>query len=170
MNRTTSPKTARRGAFAAALGLAAAMTLTGATTTSAAPEETRAKPAPAPVVSKTLSEGDTSLPFAIKADDNRRFVYRKLTVQPGATGGWHTHAGEQVAVIKSGVLTRYDKDCKPHVYRAGDALVEPAEPTDVHIGINEGKKPLVLYVVDLLPQGAPVATPAANPGCANLPN
>jgi quercetin dioxygenase-like cupin family protein len=157
--------TVLRRASMAAVCTAAALVLSGAAPGAAA----LSGAAEPPVTSDTLSEGDTSQPFAIKAEDKRHFMNRKITVQPGATGGWHTHAGEQVAVIKSGELTRYDKECKPHVYRSGDALVEPADPKDVHIGINTGDDPLVLYVVDMLPEGAPVAVPAENPGCPDLP-
>lgn len=146
--------------------MGAALLLSGAAPGAGAAPSEAAEP---PVISETLSEGTTFEPYAIKAQDERRFMNRKMTVQPGATGGWHTHAGEQVAVIKSGELTRYDKECKPHVYRGGDALVEPADPKDVHIGINTGDEPLVLYVVDMLPEGSPVAVPAENPGCPDLP-
>ncbi|GAB2519430.1 cupin domain-containing protein [Nocardiopsis aegyptia] len=125
--------------------------------------------APPPVSSVTLAEGETDRPYTVTSDEDRTFVYRELTVQPGATGGWHTHDGEQVAVIVSGTLTRYDADCEPHVYTAGDALVEPADPEDVHIGLNLGDEPLELYVVDMLPEGGSPAVPAENPGCPDLP-
>lgn len=156
---TVSRKTCLVAACAALLPLLVSGAPAGAV------EETAAKKAPAPVTSETLSEGNTAVPFVIKADDTRRFLSRKITVRPGGTGGWHTHAGEQVAIIHSGVLTRYDSECRPHVYKAGDAVVEPADPADVHIGINEGTEPLVLYVVDMLPAGSPVAVPASDPGC-----
>ncbi|XVQ87228.1 hypothetical protein ACQP2K_07360 [Microbispora siamensis] len=48
----------------------------------------------------------------LKVKDRRHFLHRGLTVRPGGTGGWHTHAGEQVAVIQSGELTRFDASCK----------------------------------------------------------
>lgn len=167
---TARTGTARRTTWAAALGAAALLGVVAAAPAppAGAPSSGAGTHTP-PVVSETLSEGTTDGPFTIRAKDDRRFVHRKLTVQPGATGGWHTHAGEQVAIIVSGELTRYDARCRPHVHRGGDAVVEPADPRDVHIGINTGEEPLVLYVVDMLPEDAPVAVPADNPGCENLP-
>ncbi|WP_116246360.1 cupin domain-containing protein [Nocardiopsis sp. FIRDI 009] len=128
-----------------------------------------AEPEPEPVSVVTLAEGETDMPYTITSDEDRTFVYRKITVQPGAAGGWHTHDGEELAVIVSGTLTRFDADCEPRVYEAGDALVEPADPEDVHMGANLGDEPLVLYVVDTLPEGGSSAVPAENPGCPDLP-
>ncbi|MEW2510281.1 cupin domain-containing protein [Streptomyces sp. NPDC046870] len=120
-----------------------------------------------PVSSVTLSQGLTSAPFKIKADGNRKVLYRKAVVQPGASTGWHYHVGEEIAVINSGTFTRIDgSDCSEKEYGPGDSLVEPVGPHTVHMGINRGTTPVELYVVDVLPTDATApSVPVADPGC-----
>ncbi|MFE0132900.1 cupin domain-containing protein [Streptomyces sp. NPDC059037] len=121
---------------------------------------------PGPITSETLSEGDSSLPFKVNADGPRHLVYRKAVIPPGANTGWHYHKGEEIAVIKSGTLTRYNgSDCSKRVIKPGDALVEPTGPEEVHYGVNKGSEPVVLYITDVLPEGAGFSTPAPDPGC-----
>ncbi|MFD3578005.1 cupin domain-containing protein [Streptomyces sp. NPDC058644] len=121
---------------------------------------------PGPITSETLSEGRSELPFKVNADGPRHLVFRKAVIPPGANTGWHYHQGEEIAVIKSGTLTRYNgSDCKARVIRPGDALVEPTGPEEVHYGVNKGTEPVVLYITDVLPEGAGFSTPAPDPGC-----
>lgn len=120
-----------------------------------------------PVSAVTLSQGITSAPFKIKATGDRKVLYRKAIVQPGASTGWHYHVGEEIAVINSGTFTRIDgSDCSVEEYSAGESLVEPVGPTTVHMGINKGTEPVELYVVDIIPTKATAPTTAApDPGC-----
>ncbi|MFF4170803.1 cupin domain-containing protein [Streptomyces sp. NPDC001744] len=120
-----------------------------------------------PVSSVTLSQGVTSAPFRIKAQDGRKVLYRKAVVQPGASTGWHYHVGEEIAVINSGTFTRIDgSDCSVKEYGPGESLVEPVGPTTVHMGVNRGTEPVELYVVDIVPTTATGPTTAApDPGC-----
>ncbi|MFC8506966.1 cupin domain-containing protein [Streptomyces sp. NPDC057411] len=120
-----------------------------------------------PVSSVTLSQGTTSAPFKIRADGNRKVLYRKAIVQPGASTGWHYHLGEEIAVINSGTFTRIDgSDCTAKAYGPGESLVEPVGPDTVHMGINKGTEPVELYVVDIIPTTATGPTTAApDPGC-----
>lgn len=153
------------------LGAVAALALGGAPALARAASAKTTDPAPPPVKSITMAD-TTGKGAEVKINSHgepRRIMIRKLIVQPGATGGWHTHAGEQIAVISQGTLTRYDHKCRPTVYGPGDAVQEPADPRDIHIGINEGIVPLELTVVEILPKGAEVAVPANNPGCSELP-
>jgi len=80
---------------------------------------------------------------------NIRFV-------PGGHSGWHSHPGPSLISVKSGTLTLYD-DCDdfqtPHVYAAGTGLVEDAGC--VHRVVNEGNTDLEIYVVQIVPLGAP---------------
>ncbi|GAA3041276.1 cupin domain-containing protein [Streptomyces glomeratus] len=121
----------------------------------------------APVSSVMLTQGVTSAPFKIKANGNRKVLYRKAVVQPGASTGWHYHVGEEIAVINSGTFTRIDgSDCSVKKYGPGDALVEPVGPDTVHMGINNGTEPVELYVVDILPTDATApSVPVPDPGC-----
>ncbi|MFE5938234.1 cupin domain-containing protein [Streptomyces sp. NPDC056470] len=120
-----------------------------------------------PVSAVVLSEGVTSAPFKIKANGDRKVLYRKAVVQPGASTGWHYHLGEEIAVINSGTFTRIEgADCSVRVYGPGESLVEPVGPDTVHMGVNNGTEPVELYVVDILPKNATGPTKAApDPGC-----
>jgi quercetin dioxygenase-like cupin family protein len=92
----------------------------------------------------------------------------EVTIQPGATIGWHRHVGPSFVIVKSGTATFYQGDdptCTPHVVLAppvGSGLFEPGG--DVHIVRNEGSEPLVNVVVQLLPIGAPRLIPEPSPG------
>jgi quercetin dioxygenase-like cupin family protein len=89
----------------------------------------------------------------------------ELTIQPGATVGWHSHLGPSFIMVKSGTTTFYeghDPTCRPQVIPAGSSLFEPGG--DVHINRNEGSEPLVLVVIQLLPAGAPRLIPEPSPG------
>lgn len=119
-----------------------------------------------PITSEPIAEGTSDRPFTVNADGPRRLVYRKATIPPGTSTGWHYHVGEELAVVVSGTLTRFNgDDCSKRVLRPGDALVEPTGPGEAHFGINKGSKPVVLYITDVLPAGAPFSVPAPDPGC-----
>ncbi|MFD4258431.1 cupin domain-containing protein [Streptomyces sp. NPDC058534] len=120
-----------------------------------------------PVSAVTLTEGVTSAPFKINAKGDRKVLYRKAVVQPGASTGWHYHVGEEIAVINSGTFTRIDgSDCSVEEYGPGESLVEPVGPDTVHMGINKGTEPVELYVVDIIPTTTTTPTTAApDPGC-----
>lgn len=120
-----------------------------------------------PVSAVVLSQGVTSAPFKIKADGDRKVLYRKAVVQPGASTGWHYHVGEEIAVINSGTFTRIEgADCSVREYGPGESLVEPVGPDTVHMGVNNGTEPVELYVVDIIAKDATAPTvPAPDPGC-----
>jgi quercetin dioxygenase-like cupin family protein len=89
----------------------------------------------------------------------------EVTVQPGGTGGWHSHLGPSLGIVKSGTATFYQGDdptCTPHVIPAGSSFVEPAGK--VHTVRNEGSVPLVNVVVQILPTGAMRRIDEPSPG------
>jgi quercetin dioxygenase-like cupin family protein len=155
-------------AVAAALSLAAGGLADSYATAApdAAADTPRPTASPGPITSEPLAEGDTDRPFTVDADGPRKLVYRKATIPPGASTGWHYHEGEEIAVIVSGTLTRINgEDCSVRVLKPGDALVEPTGPDEVHFGVNKGNEPVVLYITDVLPEGAGYSKPAPDPGC-----
>ncbi len=86
-------------------------------------------------------------------------------VAPGGTFGWHSHPGPSLIIVKSGTITFYHGDdpaCSPHVYQAGDALVDAGNV--VHVGRNEGTAEVVVIVTRLLPAGAPPRIDEPDPG------
>jgi quercetin dioxygenase-like cupin family protein len=93
-----------------------------------------------------------------------------ITVRPGGSFGWHTHAAPVAVIVTRGTLTVLDptvNQCAPfHVHR-GQAFVEPAN--HVHLARNDGTTTATAYALYLgLPGHAPAVTPASAPsGCGS---
>ena len=86
-------------------------------------------------------------------------------IAPGGTFGWHSHPGPSIVVVKAGALTLYSGDyptCTPHVIAAGSGFVD--DGGDVHVVRNEGIVDAVVYVVSLVPKGAPRRIDEPSPG------
>ena len=92
----------------------------------------------------------------IKTKGTSDIYVSTITIQPGGHGGWHSHPGPSIIMVKSGEATIYDACHDPvsqHVYGAGTAFVEDAEC--VHIVQNEGTSVLEIVVLQIVPAGAP---------------
>ena len=93
-------------------------------------------------------------------------VLRRITIQPGGSTGWHYHPSVVRGVVTAGVLTHYAPDCSiDGVDKPGTVIVETAGPGYVHLGMNLGRKPVVLEVLYQAPVGEPLAVDMPNPGC-----
>ncbi|QNE78023.1 cupin domain-containing protein [Streptomyces finlayi] len=92
-------------------------------------------------------------------------TFRMITIEPGGSTGWHTHAGQLIAVVKSGTLTRTLSDCSVEVTPAGTSFIEPSGAGHRHIGHNAGTEPVVLWVTYLLPEGHPLSDDAEAVDC-----
>jgi quercetin dioxygenase-like cupin family protein len=97
-------------------------------------------------------------------------ITQKITAQPGATFGWHTHPGENFNVIWQGTLTLYhDEACSTGIeYPAGSAF--STHPEDIHLAKNNGTVDLVFFATYLAPKTTPptpvrVDAPLPAPGC-----
>lgn len=90
-------------------------------------------------------------------------THQTITIDPGATSGWHTHPGVVLVTVQQGSLVRYDAHCAATVAAAGSAFAESGE----HAGLvrNEGTTTVVVYVTYITPVGAALRVDAANPGC-----
>jgi quercetin dioxygenase-like cupin family protein len=130
----------------------------------------------------STSNGVTRTELAEGAPANapgQTLYLQEVRIAPGAKLPTHYHQGTQVASVRKGVLTyeivsgsatvtradgtteTFDAPAKIRLTR-GDALLEPE--TDVHLGSNDTKKPVVILVAALLAEGAPLATPVEAPG------
>ena len=73
--------------------------------------------------------------------------WRRLSVDPGGSSGWHSHPGGAIIVVRQGTPTVYraiGSQCQSTTYSAGDAFIErPGEVDDV---LNAGTAPYILYV------------------------
>jgi quercetin dioxygenase-like cupin family protein len=79
----------------------------------------------------------------------RKFRMRKLTIAPGATVPWHSHA-ERPAIIYiiQGQIEEYASNCKvPIVQKAGDVVAETKGVS--HWWKNTGDEEVVLISADL---------------------
>ncbi|WP_436531818.1 cupin domain-containing protein [Actinoplanes sp. HUAS TT8] len=94
------------------------------------------------------------------------YILREITIPAGQATGWHFHRGELYGRVKQGTLSHFDATCASDgVNRAGSFIKEPAGETNVHIGRNLGKVPVILDVLYVLPTGSPLSVDAPNPGC-----
>jgi quercetin dioxygenase-like cupin family protein len=75
-----------------------------------------------------------------------------ITLVPGGNGGWHSHAGPAITIVKQGTVTIIDAKCQRHDIPAGHAVVSPgSSPSENE---NRGTTPVVVDVTFLIPHGA----------------
>lgn len=78
-----------------------------------------------------------------------RVVTARITVQPGATFPWHTHAGPVLVTVAQGALTYISSDgCTERVYGVGEAFVDPGHG-HVHTATNRTGGETILYATFL---------------------
>ncbi|WP_406150024.1 cupin domain-containing protein [Streptomyces sp. NBC_01012] len=113
------------------------------------------------VTGTVVAEGTSEGKLKVKTPPGRTDVtFRKITVEPGGSTGWHTHEGQLIAVVKAGTLTRTLDDCTVEVSPAGTTFIEPSGADHRHIGRNLGTEPVVLWVTYLLPEGSELSDDA----------
>lgn len=106
--------------------------------------------------------------FLMHSRTRTDIVIQRSIFNPGP-GPWHTHPGPSFVYVIDGEikLQRYNSRAGCHetpVYRTGEAYSEIAE--EVHRAIVTSATPAVLLVTRFnMPIGAPISTPAADPGC-----
>jgi quercetin dioxygenase-like cupin family protein len=166
------PRPASRTRPFAAFAIASIVLVTGALAVSAATDEREP-------IRRTIW-GQTAPVNA----PGQEMILQRVVIDPGAKLPEHFHEGTQLATIRSGVLTynvasgsvgvtRADGTTEtvtaPGVVelRAGDTIVE--DESLVHYGANTGKKPVVIELVALLHEGAPLSTATGDqPGTTPL--
>lgn len=145
--------------------------------TTAAPPTATTPPAPvaknlaaAPVLPMTLwDNGLTSAGAPWSALVRTRGLSDGYVVDnmfaPGASTGWHSHAGPSVIFVVQGTVTNYDSSapgCKAKSYPTGTSFTD-AGGSDVHMLRNEGPVAAETIAVQFIPSGQPRKTPAAEP-------
>ena len=88
----------------------------------------------------------------------------EITLAPGGTGGWHSHAGPLITIVKQGTLTLIDTGCMPHEVSAGHAAILSGSTTKDE---NRGTTPVTFEVTFLVPHSAtsPRIDESAPAGC-----
>jgi len=87
-----------------------------------------------------------------------------LTLEPGGTTGWHSHAGLAIIAVAKGTGKLYSSDCRSKTYRAGKAFVEAGDDPPT-LFRNESSRPVVLTVSFVAPRGAAIIEDRPDPGC-----
>ena len=78
----------------------------------------------------------------------------EITLDPGATTGWHSHTGPHFEVVKQGTLTEISaKGCKTETFQAGQSDFD-SSPGDVVIGVNHGTVPVTFVTTFIAPKGS----------------
>jgi len=116
-----------------------------------------------PIVISPLANGFNPDPdVRIKAKGPTTIEQDRLTFQPGADTGWHTHPGPALVVVTRGAVTLYQSDQCRTVYSAGSFFTEPENV--VHKLVNETGDVSEVLGTLLLPAGSPELIPATSPG------
>lgn len=112
-----------------------------------------------------LAVGKVTDNINIQRTEPSDFHIQVVTLEPGASSGWHTHPGPEYSIVKAGsvVLVR-DPKCAPVTVSAGEGVFIP--DGTAHLAHNEGKEPAELYVTYTVPAGTTVLRQDVAEHCA----
>jgi hypothetical protein len=113
----------------------------------------------------TPVSGVSVTPISQWTVDGTTYTLDQITIQPGGSNGWHTHAGPAYGIVLKGTLTHSDSHCATRVYSPGDIAPEKGGADNVQIARNLGSVPVVQNVLHINPAGSPNRVDAPNPGC-----
>jgi quercetin dioxygenase-like cupin family protein len=86
--------------------------------------------------------------LSASTDDASELMMVRLTLQPEARIGWHTHPGPALVAVEEGALAYVEHDCSERMYEAGSAFVDPGGG-HVHSAYNASDGVTVLYATFL---------------------
>ncbi len=99
-----------------------------------------------------LAVGKVTDSIEIKRTEPTDFYIQVVTVEPGASTGWHSHPGPEYSILKAGEITlERSPACQPFTYKAGQGWFIPAGTR--HLAHNGGKEPAEIYVTYTVPTG-----------------
>jgi quercetin dioxygenase-like cupin family protein len=111
-----------------------------------------------------LAVGKITDKIDIQRSDPSDFHIQNLTLDPGASSGWHTHPGPEYSIVKAGeIVLERSPACAPVTVKAGEGLFIPDGMP--HIAHNETKDPAELYVTYTVPAGTTVLRQDATEQC-----
>jgi quercetin dioxygenase-like cupin family protein len=107
----------------------------------------------------------------LKMRGQMEFVVQRIEAAPGATFGWHSHPGENINVIKQGVLSFYhDEACTTEI-EYGPGAVFTSSPDEIHLARNESAtETVVFFATYFVPKTTPlqpirIDQPSPGAGC-----
>ncbi|MGI4860967.1 MAG: cupin domain-containing protein [Janthinobacterium lividum] len=112
-------------------------------------------------LAQTVGVNRTAVLTADISVPGREAVVSRVAVAPGGKLGWHTHPGDEIAYVESGVLTVLVAGKTEQAVAAGGSFVVPAG--NVHSVRNDGNVPVQLVTVHIVQKGQPLAAPAVPP-------
>ena len=83
---------------------------------------------------------------------------RTSTIQPGATGQWHTHPTPPIVYVVEGTLSVDRRDGETVHTQAGQAVIEPINT--VIRATNKGTTPVKVVIFQVSPPEVPESQPA----------
>jgi quercetin dioxygenase-like cupin family protein len=169
-----SNMSSKRGAALAAAALIAVL-LIGANVVPSAAQQSPPSIDVVPLTSRAVFTDNVDLQLKTKLDgkatdvvnvkDPSRTVTARITVQPGAAFGWHTHPGPVSVNVAEGELTYVGADdCVEREYPAGTAFIDTGGD-HVHNAFNATGGPTVLVATFFRapPAPGPLTIPAQAP-------
>lgn len=113
-----------------------------------------------------IGRGGVRGDYTVRGAGGTDVVVQKVTMEPGAATPWHTHPGDETAIVVAGTLTILrgdDANCAPRHFTAGQVMLG-ADRGHVHQAKNLGQQPLELVITYFnVPKGGQVASPAERP-------
>jgi len=111
-----------------------------------------ATPASGNISRNELAVGKVTDDISIQRSSPSDFHIQQVTIDPGATTGWHNHPGPEYSVVKSGeVVLERAPGCAPVTVKAGQGSFIPGGMP--HIAHNDSTAPAELYVTYTVPAG-----------------
>ena len=99
---------------------------------------------------------------ALAGEEGKEVNAQAYTFPPGTVLPWHIHPdAHEIAYILEGTLTFQRQGEEPREIKAGEADYLP--PNVVHRGMNEGDKPVKLFVVRIKPKDEPLVVEVPPP-------
>jgi quercetin dioxygenase-like cupin family protein len=111
-----------------------------------------------------LAVGKVTDEIDIQRTEPTDFHIHELSVEAGASSGWHTHPGPEYSLVKAGsVLLQRAPDCEERTIAAGQGFFIPGGTP--HMAHNVGKDPTQMYVTYTVPAGTTVLRVDADEPC-----
>ena len=99
---------------------------------------------------------------ALAGEEGKEVNAQAYTFPPGTVLPWHIHPdAHEIAYILEGTLSFQRQGEEPREIKAGEADYLP--PNVVHRGMNEGDKPVKLFVVRIKPKDEPLVVEVPPP-------
>lgn len=111
-----------------------------------------------------LAVGKITDNIDIRTTNPSDFHIQDLSLDPGASSGWHTHPGPEYSIVKAGeIVLQRSPGCDPVTVKAGEGIFIPGGTP--HIAHNDSKDPVELYVTYTVPAGTTVLRQDAPEQC-----